>query len=193
MKTAFLLPVSLTEICGMTTEQKRAYNWYVKEHKTAKDIAGRLGRTEKTIGNWVKKFGWKEQRDAKLNSFNAQRQRINEILSEYAEQTLYYIKETKALKEKLRKAMADNKEKAIKKYREQINEYNTELARIDDGASKWRKQLADLDKENRISLSTYLEVMDDVFENMRAFDEALYNRSIEFQENHLQTISLKLG
>lgn len=177
----------------MTTEQKRAYNWYVKEHKTAKDIAGRLGRTEKTIGNWVKKFGWKEQRDAKLNSFNAQRQRINEILSEYAEQTLYYIKETKTLKEKLRKAMADNKEKAIKKYREQINEYNTELARIDDGASKWRKQLADLDKENRISLSTYLEVMDDVFENMRAFNESLYNRSIEFQENHLQTISLKLG
>lgn len=174
----------------MTTEQKRAYNWYVKEHKTAKEIAERLGRTEKTIGNWVKKFGWKKQRDAKLNSFNAQRERINEILSEYAEQTLYYIKETKVVKEKLRKATTD---KVIKKHREQINEYNTEMARIDDGASKWRKQLADLDKENRVSLSVYLEVMDDVFENMRAFNEDLYNRSIEFQENHLATISLKLG
>ena len=193
MGTAFLVPISLSEICPMTTEQKRAYNWYVKEHKTAKDIAGRLGRTEKTIGNWVKKFGWKKQRDAKLNSFNAQRDRINEILSEYAEQTLYYIKEIKAKKEKLQKAMAKNNDKAIKTYREQINEFNTELARIDDGASKWRKQLADLDKDNRVSLSVYLEVMDDVFENMRAFDKGLYNRSIEFQETHLQTISLKLG
>lgn len=174
----------------MTTEQKRAYNWYVKDHKTAKEIAQKTGRTEKTIGNWVKKFGWKKQRDAMINSSNAQRDRINDILSEYAEQTLVTIKQIKETKDKLQKA---KNEKEAKKLKDRINELLSEQSRIDDGASKWRKQLQDIDKENRISLSVYLEVMDDLFENMRIYDDKLHQKSVDFQQHHLTTISLKLG
>ncbi|MFD2566086.1 hypothetical protein [Pseudotenacibaculum haliotis] len=177
----------------MTTEQTRAYNWYVKDHKTAKWIASELKRTEKTIGNWIKKFGWKTQRDARVNSTNAQKERINEILGEYADQTLHCIKQRKDIKKKLDKAIESKNEKLIKKYRDQIGGLNTEMRSIDDGASKWRKQLTELDKDNKVSLATYLEVMDDLFENLREFDEKLYRDTIDFQSKHLQTVSLKFG
>lgn len=176
----------------MTTDQRRAQHLYVVEHKTAREIANKLKRTENTIGNWVKKYGWKTQRDARINSYNSQKERINEILNEYAEQTLYYIKLIKRLKEKLDKAVGQDKQTLAKELREQIAQHNAELARIDDGASKWRKQLTNLDKESRITLITYLQVMDDVFEKMRAFNQELYNQSIDFQEKHLQDISLIL-
>lgn len=176
-----------------TLDKERAYRMYVKEHRTAKEVSKRTGVTEKTIGIWVKKHGWKKQRNAEVNSAKAQQNRINEILGEYAEQTLYYIQENKKLKVKISNAIANNNTDALKIFSEQLNDNNSELARIDDGSSKWRKQLTDLDKENRISLSVYLEVMDDLFENMRAFDDKLYSNSLDFQEKHLTTISIKLG
>jgi hypothetical protein len=50
-----------------------------------------------------------------------------------------------------------------------------------------------MDSENRISLGIYLEVMNDIFKNLEHFDKDVYLKTLDFQESHLSTISIKLG
>lgn len=55
------------------------------------------------------------------------------------------------------------------------------------------KALERMDSDNKISLSTYLEVMNDIFKNLEHFDKDVYLKTLDFQESHLSTISIKLG
>ena len=50
-----------------------------------------------------------------------------------------------------------------------------------------------LDKENRISLGVYLDVMDDLFNALRIYDMAIYRSTLDFQEQYIQTITQRLG
>jgi len=183
LETFFLVPISLTEICVMvkrnTNELAMARIMFVEQGKTQKEIAKKLHRTEKTIGTWVQKYGWKNERTARLNSVKNQEIQINEILNHYANQTLKLLKELRQHQES-----GDDV---------QCLEINKKLTSISDDVSKWNKRLESLNKDHKASLSTYLFVMDDLFESMRNYDEDLYNRTIDFQEKHLSTISIKLG
>ena len=152
---------------------------YVEGGKTQKEIAQKLQRTEKTIGAWALKYGWKNERTARINSVKNQESQVNEILNHYAAQSLELLEELK------REKQVGNNETCL--------ELNKKLTAISDDVSKWNKRLESLNKENKATLSTYLYVMDDIFEAMRAFDQKLYNKSLSFQEEHLQKISLKLS
>lgn len=48
-----------------SNDRKRAYaeRLYVDDAWTAKAIADTVGVSETTVGNWVKKYGWKEKQD----------------------------------------------------------------------------------------------------------------------------------
>ena len=48
-------------------------------------------------------------------------------------------------------------------------------------------------EDGKLSLSTYLTVMNDIFQALEQTDKDLYHKTLDFQETHLQTISLKLG
>lgn len=43
--------------------KKQARELYINEHQTAKAISQQIGVSEKSIGAWVKQYGWKENRD----------------------------------------------------------------------------------------------------------------------------------
>jgi len=47
-------------------KKKEAKRLYVQTDLTAKEIAAKTGISEKTIGVWVKKYGWKIQRENRV-------------------------------------------------------------------------------------------------------------------------------
>ncbi|PCI11876.1 MAG: hypothetical protein COB73_00800 [Flavobacteriaceae bacterium] len=147
--------------------------------KTQKEIAALVSVQEKTIGEWVKKFGWKSERDARMSGQKNQIENIKAIISAMAEDRLYVHNKIKAAQG------SSDLDLLIKLQRE--------AAILDDGVSKWNKTLENLDKENRVSLSVYLDVMDDIFKALSSHDMKVFMKTISFQESHLSTISLKLG
>ena len=64
---------------------------------------------------------------------------------------------------------------------------------IADEVSKYNKTLLTLDKENRISLAVYLDVMESLFKAIQKHSPKLYMELLTFQEEHLSEISSKLG
>lgn len=155
-----------------------AKDYYINQGLTAKAIAEKGLATEKTIGNWVGKYGWKKLRDAKQNSSNQRAERIAEVIETLSEQRLELFELI------ARARREDDKDELAHRRKEAVG--------IDDAISKWNKALENLNKENRISLSVYLEVMEDVFRAMNIYDAGLHQKTLDFQEEHLNTISLKL-
>ncbi|MDD3458816.1 MAG: hypothetical protein PHO74_05020 [Weeksellaceae bacterium] len=159
-------------------ERLLAKELFVNQGLTAKAIAQKGLAAEKTIGVWVKKYGWKKLRDAKQNSTDNRAERIGQVIETLTEQRL-----------ELFTAIAEAKKA---KDNEQLAQLQKEAVGIDDAISKWNKALENLNKDNRISLSVYLEVMEDIFRNLQAYDTGLHLKTLDFQEEHLNTISMKL-
>ena len=157
-------------------EQTIARMWYVEQGRSQKEIAQKLQRTEKTISAWVQKYGWKNERTARLNSFKKQESQIQDILHLYGGQTLKLLNELKQAQEKGEQELC--------------LELNKKLSSISDHVSKWNKRLDSLHKDHKASLATYIWVMEDLFEALRLHDEALYLKTLDFQQKQLQKISI---
>ena len=67
-----------------------------------------------------------------------------------------------------------------------------EAARLSDEMSKMNKTLITLDKSN-YTLGTFIDVMDEIFNSLRHFDEALWEKTIEFQSNIIRRKTQELG
>jgi len=58
--------------------------------------------------------------------------------------------------------------------------------------SKMNKTLITMDKTN-YTLGVFIDVMDEIFNAMRQFDEALWEKTIEFQSNIVRRKTNELG
>lgn len=159
-------------------ERQIAQDYFVNQGLSAKQIADKGLATEKTIGKWIIKYGWKKLRDAKMNSTSNRLDRINEVTDQLAEQRLQLFKEIEEAKEKGDQKLAMDLQR--------------QAVQIDDSISKWNKRAENVDKENRISLSVYLEVMEDIFNHLQMHNSELFLKTIDFQEEHINTISNRL-
>lgn len=159
--------------------EKTAYLLYVEQGYNHKEIAQKLGVNERTVGRWVEKNNWKSARDAYVNAPTKQIGNIKEVISDLTEQTLELQKE--------RRACIANSDKA------RVKEINMELVGLADQISKWNKSLTVMDKDNRITLNVYMDVMEDVFKCMHASNPDLHFKTLDFQESHVRYITQKLG
>lgn len=159
-------------------EREIAKELYVNQALTAKAIADKGLATEKTIGVWIQKYGWRKLRDARQNSTENRTERIEQVIETLTENRLSLFDEIAAARK------ADDKET--------LETLQKEAVRIDDAISKWNKTLENVQKENKISLAVYLQVMEDIFKNLQHHDPALHLKTLDFQEEHLNTIALKL-
>lgn len=160
-------------------EQEVAKKLYVELYKLQKEIAEDLGVTEKTVGDWVKKFNWKQERDARLNNSTNRAENIKKVIAELTESTLETI-------DKIRIAEANGDNIAA------LSE-KKEATRISQEVAMYSKALEKMEKDFKISLSTYLEVMEDIFQSLQNWDKDLYIKTLDFQKSHLSTIAQKLG
>ena len=160
-------------------EKRIAFDYYTNQGLTAKAIADIVNVSEKTIGDWVEKGNWKAVRDANLNGAQTRSANIKELISELTDQQLEInieIKEAKAIGDK-----------------DRVIALRKQSATISQEVAIQTKALERMDSDNKISLSTYLEVMNDIFKNLEHFDKDVYLKTLDFQESHLSTISIKLG
>ncbi len=150
---------------------------YVEQGKTAKDTAEMVGVSEATVSKWVNKYNWKGQRAARLTAPTARSENIKQIINQLTEDRIQYSQE-------LRDAEHSKDAKLVM-------ELYRKIAQVDDAVSKWNKTLTNIDKDNRITLSVYLQVMEMLFDELKRFDETLYIKMLDFQEVHLNDVSLR--
>lgn len=160
-------------------EKRIAFDYYTNQGFTAKAISEIVNVSEKTIGDWVEKGNWKSVRDANMNSSQNRASKIKELISELTEQQLEINIEVKSAK-----AEGD---------KERVIALRQQSASISQEVAIQTKALERMDSDNKISLGVYLEVMTDVFKNLEHYDKNIYLKTLDFQESHLSTISIKLG
>jgi len=160
-------------------ERRTAHILYVEQGKSAKDIAELIGVSEKTISGekgWVNKFGWKEERTARVTSKEKRIENIKKIIDNIATNRL-------ELEIKLT-------ETAEKEEQEKIRMH---IAQIDSGVANWNKTLMQMDKDSKVTLSVYIHVMERIFKSLQIFNQDLYLKTLDFQEMHINQISIELG
>jgi hypothetical protein len=182
MVLLFLNAMSLVQFCTIIMakdNQRRVAKELFLQGKNQKEIAQLVNVQEKTIGSWVKKYGWKEERDARLNNSKSQADSLKTLIGKLSDQRIALIKKMEAA------ANADELDK--------YDDFQNKANKIADEVSKYNKALQTIDKENRISLTVYLDVMDSIFKAVQVFDTKLYMQLLDFQEQHLTDVSLKIG
>lgn len=178
-------------IMAKDKERKLARIYYVEQNKTAKWIASRLNLTEKTVGDWVKKYGWREEQRARENSVDKRIDNIKSVIDDIIEDRASARIRLNELKSELEVARKAKDEDEITLLRDMMGNIKKEIVGFDDAISKWNKTLENFDKENVVSLSSYLYVMDEVFKDMQSYNPELYMNTIDFQEQHVNKISLQ--
>ena len=155
-------------------ERRTAKSYFVDLGKNCKEISTLLDASEKTLGKWRKEDKWDELRAAKLANSNVRADNIIQIINSQADRRI-------ELDQELR--IAESQEDSIR-----ITEIRAAIAAIDDGVSKWNKTLENVTKESRIPVSTHIAVIEMLYNHMRTHDEALYMKSIPFQESYINFI-----
>lgn len=161
--------------------RKEAEKMYVSEGLGNKEIARKLGVSEKSVSAWINDNDglWKKKRLADSISTNKRNENINEIINRLAQQKLELL---------------DLIDKALEKQDDdQVAELRKQASALDNSVAQWRKQREDMNKTNRIDFSIYIEVMDKVFDAMQIADPDLYFRSLDFQEQHIYEVSKIYG
>lgn len=160
-------------------EQEVAKKLYVELYKSQKEIAEDLDVNEKTVGDWVKKFNWKQERDARLNNSTNRAENIKKVIAGLTDTTLETM-------DKISIAEANGE-------KQEVLALKKEATRISQEVAMYSKALEKMEKDFKISLSTYLEVMEDIFQSLQNWDKDTYIKTLDFQKSHLSTIAQKLG
>ena len=130
--------------------RKEAHDLYVNDGLSNKEISERLKVSEKSVSKWINDNEglWKEERRAAVVNSKQQAGNIKEIIRMLAEDKLDILQRI------------DEAEKEGDK--EMVMELRKQAASLDNSVNAWGKQMENMNKENRITLSVYLEVMDQV-------------------------------
>ncbi len=158
-------------------EHKVARIMYVEQGKTAKEISRLVDVSEQTLSKWINTNGWRDERNARLSAPGVRTDNIKQLINDLTEQRLTLTR--------------DLKEAEARVDLERCTELRSSIAKVDDGVSKWNKTLETINKESTVTLSMYLLVMEMIFDALRHHDEKLYLLMLDFQEVHLNEVSIK--
>lgn len=145
--------------------------------KSQKDISIMINVQEKTVNTWCRKYNWKEERIARVNGNKGRIEGLKNLIGKLTEKRLQLMNEMEK----------EENEADTQKASELYKRAN----QIADEISKYNKALENLDSENKISLSTYLEVMDGIFKDIEHEHPQIYMQLLDFQEKHISTIVKK--
>lgn len=154
-----------------------AKRMFITERRTAKEIAAILEIAQKTVGEWIKKYAWKEEREARAVSTEKRTENIEMIIAGMAEKRIRLERQIEEEEAKKEPDMVV------------IDTIRKEIAAIDYGVANWNKSLVNAQKEGKTTLTQYLQVMDDIFKCMRQYDYQLYLKTVDFQELHVHNVS----
>jgi transposase len=177
-------------------EKNVAFFLFTNEGLNAQEIAKRLNVRPNTIGDWIKAGNWKKIQDANLNQKTSRLDRIHEVIDELSTERLEIIKTRRELEESKKtlmieirevpnKNITDDLKNEVAEINSQIKDLKRSAVFVDQGIAMWNKTLQSFHQDNKITLTIYIEMMNRVFEDMRAKDEKLYMKTLDFQHTHL--------
>lgn len=159
--------------------KRTAYEYVVMQGYTQKEAATVLGVSEQTMTDWAKEGNWKLEKRGRQSSVKESQKNIREIIRILSRQRLDIEREIEFAQ------LEQDGEKEL--------ELRKKAVALSDEISKQNKTLLNIDKENRITLGVYIDVMDDIFSAMRSMDEKLYMKTIDFQTQLIRLKTQELG
>jgi transposase len=156
-------------------ERSIARTYFTELGKTCKEISALINVSEPTLSAWRAKEGWDDIRSARMSRVSVRTDNIRQIINGLAEQRIELDEELKGAE--------------VRGNAEEMAKILQKIAGVDDGVSKWNKTLESLTKEDKLSISDQLTIMERIFDTMRQFDEKIYLATIDFQEYYLQQLT----
>lgn len=160
-------------------EQAKARNMYLQRGMSQKEIAQTLKIREGTVSKWAREGNWKAARTAAMTSNEAILTNGKLAISNLSDILLDIQKERA-----LHVASGD---------KEAIARCNASILSMSDAIAKTSASVSKFEKENAISLVTYLNVMDSIFKALQKEDTKLHQLTLDFQERHVQEVAKILG
>jgi transposase len=160
-------------------DQKRsvAKHMFIDQNKTAKEIAGVLSISQKTVGEWCKKYNWKQEKEMREVAAPKRTENLQCILDDMATKRIALT--------------ADIAVAEAAKDTETVDKLRKEISGIDVSVAAWNKRLQQADKEGKVTNIQYIQVMDKFFEALAQYDYQLYLKTVPFQEVHLAEVSTR--
>lgn len=156
-----------------------AKHLFVGLRKSQKETATIVNVSEKTMVEWVKEGNWKQERAARMSSVEAMYENGRAAVANLSDMLLDYQQE--------RTKLAARGDKAG------VAMIDGTIIGLTDAMAKASKSLNSFEKQNRVSLDIYLNVMESIFKALRDEDPKLHDATIDFQERHVQEMAKKLG
>ena len=170
--------------------KRAAYEYVVVQDYTQSETAEMLGISEKTLSDWARGGGWRELRKARQSAVSTANNNLKNIISLLSEERL-------RIETEIHEAQRTGDKEMELKLRK-------EASVISDDISKINKSLKDNEKSNGITLGLYIDIMDNIFNNMRVSNLKikcpkcgteidLYGETLEFQAMLIQRKTIELG
>jgi transposase len=170
--------------------KRAAYEYVVVQDYTQAEAAGMLSVSERTLSDWARAGGWRELRKVRQSAVSTANNNLKNIISLLSEERLRKENE-------IHEAQAAGDRETELKLRREAN-------LISDDISKINKSLKDNEKSNGITLGLYIDIMDDIFNNLRVAglkircpkcgtEIDLFDETLEFQAMLIQKKTIELG
>ena len=156
-----------------------AFELVVVQGYTQKRAAETLGLTEQTLSAWASDEDWRGQREGRQQSYRTDIDNVKQIIRLTSKRRL-------DLEQEIHDAQKTGDEKAEK-------DLLKESLQIGDELSKLTKTLQGLQKDSKYTLGELINVMDDMFTDMRQFDPELFEKTINFQTYYIRKRTQELG
>jgi len=161
--------------------RRAAYEYVVVQGYDQNQVAEMLKVTPATVSAWANngtEGRWLDLRKARMQCASTDTDNIRKLIRVMSEQRLQ-------IEDSILNAQKGGDLK------EEIR-LRSEASRLSDEMSKMNKTLITMDKTN-YTLGVFIDVMDEIFNAMRQFDEALWEKTIEFQSNIVRRKTNELG
>ncbi|MCT4644365.1 MAG: hypothetical protein N4A74_05200 [Carboxylicivirga sp.] len=158
--------------------KRTAYEYVVVQGMSQKEVAVILDVTEATMSNWAKEAKWKEERENRQQCMSTDADNLKKLLRVMSQQRL-----------ELEESILDAQK--IGDTKEEIR-LRKEARALSDEMSKQNKTLLSLDKST-YTLGTYIDVMDEIFNALRVYNEDLWAKTVDFQSTHVRKKTIEIG
>ena len=161
--------------------RRAAYEYVVVQGYDQNQVAEMLKVTPATVSAWANngtEGRWLDLRKARMQCASTDTDNIRKLIRVMSEQRLQ-------IEDSILNAQKGGDLK------EEIR-LRSEASRLSDEMSKMNKTLITMDKTN-YTLGVFIDVMDEIFNSLRQFDEALWEKTIEFQSNIIRRKTNELG
>lgn len=161
----------MQQLCTMakTNERKIAYDLYVNEGLTGREISKKLRIPEKTISEWVRKYNWKDIRIAKETTSDNLIVKYNELLESLLDKRLIFEKQ-----------------------KDKTDEQKDEHRNVIDEMSKIASIIDKLQKDNHVSLRIHIHCLERFAAYINMHDPELLTRILDHQRDYLKLIADEL-